>query len=120
MEFKFEPITRDQIKAYADASGDHNKIHLDEEFARAAGLPGVIAHGMLSMGLAARALTEWGISPEKVLSFTSKFKDKVLPGDVLTCRSTSDKSEGNQRALDLEIVNQNNNVVLTATAKVKA
>ena len=50
-------FTREQIAEYAEASGDHNPIHLDEEFARTVGLPGVIAHGMLQMGLLASLLT---------------------------------------------------------------
>ena len=81
--FDFEPITLEQIGAYADASGDHNRIHLDENFAREAGLPGIIAHGMLSMGLASRALDAWGYDLQKLAFFDSKFKDKVLPGDRL-------------------------------------
>ncbi|MGH8881642.1 MAG: MaoC/PaaZ C-terminal domain-containing protein, partial [Stackebrandtia sp.] len=45
-------VTRDDLAAYAQASGDHNPIHLDDAAAQAAGLPGVIAHGMYTMGLA--------------------------------------------------------------------
>ena len=46
-------FTKEQIAAYAEASGDHNPIHLDDDFARSVGLPGLIAHGMLQMGLLA-------------------------------------------------------------------
>ena len=45
-------FAKEQIAAYAEASGDHNPIHLDDEFARSVGLPGVIVHGMLQMGIA--------------------------------------------------------------------
>lgn len=51
-------LTREDLRAYADASGDHNPIHLDDGVAAAVGLPGVIAHGMLTMGHAARVVTE--------------------------------------------------------------
>ncbi len=51
-------FTKEQIAAYAEASGDHNPIHLDDDFARKVGLPGVIAHGMLQMGLMARVAAE--------------------------------------------------------------
>jgi len=79
----FSPIDRNQIARYAEASGDFNRIHLDEEFAKAAGLPSVIAHGMLSMGLAASALERWGFDRKKVKFFQAKFKEKVFPGDKL-------------------------------------
>ncbi len=79
----FSPIERSQIAKYAEASGDFNRIHLDEDFAKAAGLPTVIAHGMLSMGLAASALELWGFDRKKVKFFQTKFKDKVVPGDKL-------------------------------------
>ncbi|MEV5612343.1 MaoC/PaaZ C-terminal domain-containing protein [Streptomyces sp. NPDC052225] len=52
-------ITRERLVAYAAASGDHNPIHWSDTRAEAVGLPGVIAHGMLSMGLAATAVTDW-------------------------------------------------------------
>jgi len=88
--FDFDPITKEQIADYAEASGDHNQIHLDPGFARAAGLPDTIAHGMLSMGLAASALEKWKIHPEKLLKFESKFKDKVFPGDILRAEFVSE------------------------------
>jgi acyl dehydratase len=53
-------ITRADLRAYAEASGDHNPIHQDEAFALSVGLPGIIAHGMVTMGLVARTLEEWG------------------------------------------------------------
>ena len=52
-------ITREQIKAYADASGDQNPLHQDEAFARSVGFPGIIAHGMFSMAHVAKTLTDW-------------------------------------------------------------
>ncbi|MFC4337335.1 MaoC/PaaZ C-terminal domain-containing protein [Salininema proteolyticum] len=74
-------VTREDLRAYADASGDHNPIHLDEEAARAAGLPTVIAHGMFTMGLAARAVTEWrdeaGLEAD-VSALTARFAKPVL------------------------------------------
>ena len=52
-------VTRADLIAYAAASGDHNPIHQDEEVARSVGLPGVIAHGMYTLALAARAVSDW-------------------------------------------------------------
>jgi acyl dehydratase len=52
-------VTREMLIAYAEASGDHNEIHLDEAFALSVGLPNVIAHGMLTMGLTTSVLESW-------------------------------------------------------------
>ena len=79
----FDPLTREQIRAYCEASGDWNKIHWDEDFANAAGLPSVIAHGMLTMGLASRILMDAGLQ-SRLKQFDAKFKDKALPQDQLT------------------------------------
>lgn len=70
-------LTRADLVAYANASGDQNPIHQDESVALAVGLPGVIAHGMLTLGLAARAVTEWFPGAE-VLELGSKFTQPVV------------------------------------------
>jgi acyl dehydratase len=74
-------VTRADLVAYAAASGDHNPIHQDEEVARSVGLPGVIAHGMYTMALAARAVESWFPGAE-VVSFGCKFTNPVVvPAD---------------------------------------
>ena len=74
-------VTRADLVAYAAASGDHNPIHQDEEVARSVGLPGVIAHGMYTMALAARAVSTWFPGAE-VVSFGCKFTNPVVvPAD---------------------------------------
>jgi acyl dehydratase len=70
-------ITRADLVRYAAASGDHNPIHQDEAVARDVGLPGVIAHGMYTMALAARAVSEWFPEAE-VVSFGCKFTNPVV------------------------------------------
>ena len=70
-------ITRADLVAYAHASGDHNPIHQDEALARSVGLPGVIAHGMYTMALAARAVEAWFPGAE-VVSFGCKFTNPVV------------------------------------------
>lgn len=77
-------ITREQITAYAEASGDRNPIHLDEEFAKSVGLPGVIAHGMLQMGLLATWLTQVAGDHRKLRRLGVRFAGMALPGDTLT------------------------------------
>ena len=74
-------ITRADLVRYAAASGDHNPIHQDESVATGVGLPGVIAHGMLTMALAARAVEEWFPGSE-VVSLGCKFTNPVVvPAD---------------------------------------
>jgi acyl dehydratase len=70
-------VTRDDLVAYAAASGDHNPLHQDDEVARSVGLPGVIAHGMFTMALAARYVEEWVGRRGQVLTIGAKFTKPV-------------------------------------------
>ena len=81
-------FTREQIAAYAEASGDMNPIHLDEDFARQVGLPGVIAHGLLQMGLLARVAAEAAGGPSRLRRLSCRFAAMVRPGDVVTFQAT--------------------------------
>ncbi len=113
-EITFGPITHQQIRDYAEASGDFNEIHLNPEFAKTAGFSDVIAHGMLSMGLMGVALEKWGVTTETLKSFETKFKDVVHVGDYLTARVT----EQNQKTWQVELETQDGRQVCTATAEV--
>lgn len=80
------PITKTQLVRYAGASGDFNPIHTDDETARKAGLRGVIAQGLLVMGFAGQAITQW--VPKKYLKrFKVRFTDVTYPGDVITVKA---------------------------------
>ena len=70
-------VTRADLVAYANASGDQNPIHQDEEVARSVGLPGVIAHGMFTMALVGRAVEEWA-GPGSVVEIGCKFTRPVV------------------------------------------
>jgi acyl dehydratase len=74
-------ITREQIKQYAEASGDFNPIHTDPAAAKKAGLPGCIAHGMLVMALGSRALSEWGVG--SLESYDVRFQAMTMPDEWL-------------------------------------
>lgn len=75
-------VTRADLVRYAGASGDFNPIHWSGRFATKVGLPGVIAHGMLTMGLVARALTEWAGRPDAVVDYGVRFTRPVpVPDD---------------------------------------
>lgn len=71
-------VTRANLVAYATASGDQNPIHQDEDVARAVGLPGVIAHGMYTLALAARAAGTWAGAPGRVVELGAKFTRPVV------------------------------------------
>ncbi len=77
LETRTFTITRADLVRYAAASGDHNPIHQDETVAASVGLPGVIAHGMYTMALAARAVADWFPGAE-VVSFGCKFTNPVV------------------------------------------
>ncbi len=71
-------INRDLLKKYADASGDQNPIHQDEAFAKSVGLPDVIAHGMLTMALAGKFISDWAGGPAAVKEFSARFVKPVI------------------------------------------
>ena len=76
-------FSRERLVRYAGASTDFNPIHYSEHFARQAGLPGVIAHGMLTMGTALRVVTNWVGDPSRVISYAARFtRPVVVPDDA--------------------------------------
>lgn len=80
----FPAITTIQLAMYAGASDDYNRIHYDQDYARSAGLGGVIAHGMLTMALMTRALTDWAGPEGTVRKLSARFVAPVRPGDVVS------------------------------------
>ncbi len=83
-EVEFGPVTRSTLALYAGASGDHNPIHIDIDFAKRAGMKDVFAHGMLSMAQVGRVVTDWaGI--DKVRSIDVRFKSLTHVGDKIFC-----------------------------------
>ncbi|MET8351114.1 MULTISPECIES: MaoC family dehydratase [unclassified Micromonospora] len=75
-------VTRADLVRYAGASGDFNPIHWSDRFATKVGLPGVIAHGMFTMALVGRAVTEWAGSPDAVVDYGVRFtRPVVVPDD---------------------------------------
>lgn len=76
-------INRDLLKRYADASGDQNPIHQDEAFAKSVGLPDVIAHGMLSMALVGKYISDLAGGSANVIEFGARFtKPVIVPAGV--------------------------------------
>ena len=81
------PISRHTLALYCGASGDHNPIHVDSDFARKAGMPDVFAHGMLSMAYLGRMLTDWR-PQSKLRKFSSRFVSITQVHDEITCTGT--------------------------------
>ena len=71
-------ITREDLRRYAEASGDHNPIHLSEDAARSLGLPGVVAHGMLTSALAIGVVAEWAGGADRVVATSIRFAGPVV------------------------------------------
>ncbi|MDY6055608.1 MaoC/PaaZ C-terminal domain-containing protein [Micrococcus sp.] len=76
------PLTRAGLVAYAAASGDHNPIHWNQSFAESVGLPGVIAHGMLTMGTAMQMVADWAGDPGAVVDCQTRFTSMVPVQDT--------------------------------------
>jgi acyl dehydratase len=98
-------IDRAMLKAYADASGDQNPIHQNEEFALSVGLPNVIAHGMLTMALVGKYVTDWAGGSAAVKEYSARFvKPVIVPAYEkvdLTVSATVSEVEGDRISITL-------------------
>ena len=116
-----DDLSRTQIVQYAGASGDYNPLHSDEVFAReVAGYPGVFAHGMLTMGMTGRLLTDW-VGDGRLVSYGVRFVKQVWPGDTLNAvaqvTAIREEADGTWVAdLAVSTTNQDGVTVLTGTA----
>lgn len=116
-------LTRTQIVMYAGASGDYNPLHSDEIYTtQVAGYPSVFAHGMLTMGMTGRALTDW-VGDGRLTSYGVRFARQVWPGDALTATVTVEaiRHEGGLSIADFSVVtrNQNGEEVVRGTASAR-
>src|SRR3989449_11646394 len=76
-------VTRQDVKAYADAGGDQNPLHQDDAFARSVGFPGIIAHGMFTMAHMAAAIVDWAGEPAAVVALSAQFRAPVFMGETI-------------------------------------
>jgi len=120
-------VARADLAAYADASGDHNPIHLDEAAAKAAGLPDVIAHGMYTMGLVSRAVLEWTASAgidAALTDFSARFaKPVVVPaegGAEITVEGKVRKVENDAVEIAMTVTSAGEKVLAPARATLAA
>ena len=114
-----EDLKRTQIVMYAGASGDYNPVHTDEVFTtQVAGYPSVFAHGMLTMGMAGKMLTNY-VGDGRLTEYGVRFTNQVFPGDTLDATATVTAVADGIVALDVSTVNQNGVEVLKGTAKAR-
>jgi acyl dehydratase len=112
-----DDLRRTRLVQYAGASGDYNPIHTDEIFAtQVAGMDSVIAHGMLTMGLSGRVVTDW-VGVEALRELGVRFAGEVRPGDTLTATATVTAVDDDEVAFGIETVDQTGRTVLTGTAR---
>jgi acyl dehydratase len=102
------PVSRLTLALYCGASGDHNPIHVDTDFAHSSGLPDVIAHGMLSMGWLARLLTNW-VQQTAIRDYSVRFAAMTQVGEKITCTGqVTEKFEVNgERRVRLSLTTAN-------------
>jgi acyl dehydratase len=115
-----EDISRSHIVKYAGASGDFNPLHHDDTKAKAlGGYDSVFAHGMLSMGLTGRMLTDW-LGPTALKKFGVRFTKQVWPGDTLTAKAEVTAVEDGVATIRVVTVNQAGESVVEGEAQAAA
>lgn len=88
-------VTAEDVRAYAEAGGDRNPLHVDDDAARAAGFPGVIAHGMFTMGHLSACIARWAGGPERIRRLSAQFRAPVFMGEEIV-------AGGRVKAVDVE------------------
>ena len=112
-----EKVARTHIVKYAGASGDFNPLHHDDTAAQGmGGYPSVFAHGMLSMGLTGRMLTDW-LGPVALKKYGVRFTKQVWPGDTLTAKGEVTAIEGGVATIKVVTTNQNGESVVEGEAQ---
>jgi acyl dehydratase len=115
------PISRATLALFAGASGDHNPIHIDIDFARSAGLDDVIAHGMLSMAYLARMLTNW-VPQEQIVSMQPRFTAPTPVGAMPICTgevtAIETTASGRTALIELSMTLPDGTVTLSGNAEV--
>jgi acyl dehydratase len=103
-----DPISRTTLALYAGASGDHNPMHIDIDYAKAAGEPDVFAHGMLIMAYLGRSLTSW-VPQSALRSFNTRFTAITRVGEkIIVTGKVAEKIEaGNEKLVRLELAAAN-------------
>ena len=96
-------IRREDVKAYADASGDQNPLHQDDEYARSVGFPGIIAHGMFSMAHLTKSLKDWVGNPAALKSIKVQFRSVVYMDETLVAKGRIASKNEATREVTLDV-----------------
>ena len=118
-------LTRDSLVRYAGASGDFNPIHYRDDFAQSVGLDGVLAHGMLTMGVAVQVVADWIGDPGKIVDYGVRFTKPVFVDAkdgavvVVTGKVGNINAETNEVRIDLSVVFGETSVLGKAQAVVR-
>ncbi|GLH62530.1 MaoC family dehydratase [Parageobacillus sp. G301] len=110
-EVKLSPVSRLDLIKYAGASGDYNPIHTIDEEAKKAGLPGIIAHGMWTMGNLAKLFTPY-YEEGFVQDYSVRFKSMVFLNDVVTLKATLKEKKDHDLRFDVAAINQDGKEVV--------
>ncbi len=114
-----EDLKRTQIVMYAGASGDYNPVHTDERYTKEiAGYPSVFAHGMLTMGMTGRVITNY-VGDGRLTKYGVRFTSQVWPGDTLNATATVEEVTDGIVKLKVETTNQDGTVVLSGYANAR-
>ena len=114
-----DDLSRTQIVQYAGASGDYNPLHTDEIFTtKVAGYPSVFAHGMLTMGMTGKMLTDY-VGDTRLTKYGVRFTSQVWPGDTLDSTATVTEVADGLAKFDVKTVNQNGVEVLSGYAEAR-
>ncbi|MDA8206148.1 MAG: MaoC/PaaZ C-terminal domain-containing protein [Thermaerobacter sp.] len=112
-------VTREQLVRYAGASDDYNPIHYDDELARSLGLPGVIVHGMLAMGLMVRLVTENVPDLGGVEKFNVRFRQMIQPGQPLVITARVKGVDSGTADLDVQLAVEGQRPAVTGKMRVR-
>jgi acyl dehydratase len=96
-------VTREDVRAYAEASGDRNPLHLDDDVARAAGFPRVIAHGMFTMAHLASCLVRWSGDPSSLRRLRAQFRAPVFMGEEIVAGGAVRSLDPSSRRVTLDV-----------------
>jgi 3-hydroxybutyryl-CoA dehydratase len=114
-------LTQDMLNRYADASGDHNPIHIDESFAKTTAMEGTIAHGMLVLSFISEMMAgafgkQWLASG----SLDVRFRAPARPGDTVTARAAAQEPKEGRLRYAVEVVSETDEVLISGTAEVSS
>jgi acyl dehydratase len=96
-------VTREDVKAYADASGDQNPLHQDDEAARTAGFPGIVAHGMFTLGHLTSSIVAWAGEASALARIRVQFRAPVFVGETIVAGGTVKALDPERRTATLDV-----------------